>query len=392
MIPTWLASSASFSPYALFRAGETGVWYDPSDFSTMFTDDAGSTPVTATGQSVALILDKSKGLGRGSELVANGTFDSSVTGWTQGTSITAASVNGRAEVTRNGAISALSAFWCTTTVVSGNTYEISIDVVVNNGAARQIMNGAATAFTGLGAGGFSGTGTKKYIVTANDTGIRISLWTNDASTSVYDNISIKQVFTTPARQTTAGSRPTLQQDAGGRYYLSFDGVDDHLISTSVDMSATNKVTVTAGVQRTSDANVGVIIESSTTSVTNAGTFDLYTPNIAASTTSVFIGGGTTRPQSFIAGVAAPDTMVLTGISDIAAPNLQARRNTVAGTAVTTTQGTGNYGNWPFYIGSRAGLSAFFTGRLYNLIVRGALSTGSDLTNTETFVNKKTGAY
>jgi hypothetical protein len=49
-----------FNPRALFALGEVGVWYDPSDLSTMFTDTAGTTPVTAAGQTVALLLDKSK--------------------------------------------------------------------------------------------------------------------------------------------------------------------------------------------------------------------------------------------------------------------------------------------------------------------------------------------
>ena len=47
---------------ALFSAGEVGAWYDPSDFSTMFQDSAGTTPVTAVEQPVGKILDKS---GRG---------------------------------------------------------------------------------------------------------------------------------------------------------------------------------------------------------------------------------------------------------------------------------------------------------------------------------------
>ena len=50
---------AAWSPLELFAAGEKGVWYDPSDFSTMWQDTAGTTPVTAVGQSVARIDDKS---------------------------------------------------------------------------------------------------------------------------------------------------------------------------------------------------------------------------------------------------------------------------------------------------------------------------------------------
>lgn len=44
---------------AYFASGERGIWLDPSDFSTMFQDAAGTTPVTAVGQSVGLIRDKS---------------------------------------------------------------------------------------------------------------------------------------------------------------------------------------------------------------------------------------------------------------------------------------------------------------------------------------------
>jgi hypothetical protein len=55
-------SIGSFSPLSLFAASEPGFWFDPSDLSTLFQDTAGTTPVTAAGQSVARINDKS---GRG---------------------------------------------------------------------------------------------------------------------------------------------------------------------------------------------------------------------------------------------------------------------------------------------------------------------------------------
>lgn len=43
----------------IFRSGELGIWYDPSDLSTMFKDVAGNQPVTKSGDSVALLRDKS---------------------------------------------------------------------------------------------------------------------------------------------------------------------------------------------------------------------------------------------------------------------------------------------------------------------------------------------
>jgi len=43
----------------LFAGGQEGAWYDPSDLSTLFQDSAGTTPVTASGQPVGKMLDKS---------------------------------------------------------------------------------------------------------------------------------------------------------------------------------------------------------------------------------------------------------------------------------------------------------------------------------------------
>lgn len=54
-----MGGGPGFTPALLFASGKKGVWYDPSDFGTMFQDSAGTTPVTAVGQPVGKILDKS---------------------------------------------------------------------------------------------------------------------------------------------------------------------------------------------------------------------------------------------------------------------------------------------------------------------------------------------
>lgn len=54
---------------AMFASGEQGAFYDPSDFSTLSQDNAGTVPVTAAGQPVGYIRDKS---GRGNHLQAMG--------------------------------------------------------------------------------------------------------------------------------------------------------------------------------------------------------------------------------------------------------------------------------------------------------------------------------
>jgi len=51
--------SGGFSPASLFADGVIGVWYDPSDLTTLFQDSAGTTPVTTAGQPVGRMLDKS---------------------------------------------------------------------------------------------------------------------------------------------------------------------------------------------------------------------------------------------------------------------------------------------------------------------------------------------
>ena len=57
---------------------------------------------------------------------------------------------------------------------------------------------------------------------------------------------------------------------------------------------------------------------------------------------------------------------------------------------STDQGTGNYGNYPLYIGARAGTSLFFNGRLYQLVIRGATTSDLLIASTEAFVANKTG--
>jgi hypothetical protein len=56
----------AFNPTTLFAGGQTGGWWDPSDLTSMFQDSAGTTPVTAAGQPVGRINDKS---GNGNNLL-----------------------------------------------------------------------------------------------------------------------------------------------------------------------------------------------------------------------------------------------------------------------------------------------------------------------------------
>lgn len=59
-----------FSPLEIFSGGRKGVWYDPSDLSTMFKDAAGTQPVTTNGDPVGRVLDKSGNNGHATQTVS----------------------------------------------------------------------------------------------------------------------------------------------------------------------------------------------------------------------------------------------------------------------------------------------------------------------------------
>lgn len=260
MRPAMQRGRSCSSPINLFVAGEQGVWYDPSDFSTMFQDSAGTVPVTALNDPVGKILDKS---GRGNH----------------------------------------------------------------------------------------------------------------------------------ATQATSTKRPILKQDANGKYYLLFDGIAAALDTGSINFTGTDKVTVFAGLRKASDVATAILIEFSASATANNGAFLMVAPSGAATEAYTFGSKGTIRSDA-ITGLVyiAPITSILTGIGDISGDTSILRVNGVQAAINTADQGTGNYGNYPLYIGSRAGTSLPFNGHLYSLIVRGAASTDAQIVSAETYVNGKTGAY
>ena len=80
------------------------------------------------------------------------------------------------------------------------------------------------------------------------------------------------------------------------------------------------------------------------------------------------------------------------MADISTPSLALRANGSQVATSTATQGTGNYGNYPLYIGRRNNASLPFNGRIYQMVVCGKALNSSELASTEAYVNSKTGAY
>lgn len=71
-------------PGWLFRGGAQGVWLDPAASNTAFTEHFGQTPVGATDQPLGLLVDRSKILAIGAELVENSDFSMDIS-WFKGT-------------------------------------------------------------------------------------------------------------------------------------------------------------------------------------------------------------------------------------------------------------------------------------------------------------------
>jgi hypothetical protein len=174
------------------------------------------------------------------------------------------------------------------------------------------------------------------------------------------------------------------------YFVWFDGIDDSMVTPSITPGI-DKVQAFAGVRKLSDAATGAIAETSTDFRVNNGAFILSAPSGNATDT---YGFGVKGSSSFVESVrattySAPISNVVTGLADIGAPLRTIRANGSATTS-DTALGATNFGNYPMYIGSRAGTSVRFNGQLFQLITRfGANLDANVITQTETYVAGKT---
>lgn len=182
----------------IFASTAAGVWYDPSDFSTMYQDSAGLTPVTAVEQPVGLMLDKSKGLARGSELAINGTFVDT-TNWTLnatasitgGQLVVTSATSGGTQATNTGGHTVVGKFYLVTfDVVSLSAGSISVGTLVTPGAVR------------------SAPGSYSQVLLAGGTDI-VVVSRAAGTTCVVDNVSVKEILGSHILQATTTARPVL---------------------------------------------------------------------------------------------------------------------------------------------------------------------------------------
>ena len=580
---------------AMFASGEQGAWYDPSDLSTLYQNSAGTKPVTAVGQPVGLMLDKSKGLVLGPELVTNGDFSNGTTGWIAANGATISSENGRLKVVAEGKSGAYTSITCEV----GKRYKLTFQGFPDTGTVRITVGSGFAQGNEYDSGVNASVDTAfSVIFTAARTTEVISTWSGSGGTSYYDNLSVRELPGNHATQATTASRPTLSarvnlltkteqfDDAawlktnatiaanavvapdgtttadtfipgagtvfgsssgvyfnslnwfsqgvsvaaatykyrlrvkyagydmaqlrvsessslsgtnqavtrvllsngavltqagtgnltnvtgacartddgwcditltftsgaaqtlyfgiwawnttaitsdgvkglhiwgadlrvanesaslppyqrvntstdydtvGFPYYLLFDGVDDWLVTNSINFTATDKMTVFAGVRKLRDSAVGIFLELSANQNTNAGSFLITIPNGANTKFAATLSNGDSKTYNSAdyTDSAAPLTTVNTVLFDKALTSTEVtaiRKNGADQSLTRAPNGdtTGNFGNYPLYIGCRVGTLYPFKGHLYGLIVRGAATDDDHLTHAEKYLAYKSG--
>jgi len=198
-----------------------------------------------------------------------------------------------------------------------------------------------------------------------------------------------------ASQATSAARPILRQNAiTGAYYLEFDGSDDFLVTNSIDFTATDEVSLFAGVRKLSDVATGTPVElSAEARASNAGTFVMFAPAANGANSYNFRSYGTAGSATGTAATTnypAPNSAVLTASAKISAPLCRLSINRASPLLAISSQGTGNYGNYPLYIGRRGGTSLPFNGHIYGLIGVGRLTTDDETMVLEKELAKRTG--
>ncbi len=354
----------------LFANGEQGFFYDPNDLSTMFQDAVGTVPVTAAGQPVGLLLDKSKGMVLGDNYLTTDTLDFTI-GWADTASVTAKSKN---SFTVNGTGGCFAVF----DGLIGKAVSVrlkgrcGVSWVFRNGTD---LNGAVN----VPAGEFDVTSTNPAIF-KNYASIYFTI--NGASTLTLDSISVDEIKGNHAYQAASAARPILRKNAvTGANYLEFDGSDDFLQTSNIDFTSTGKVTSITAIN--ASTSIGCVFETGSSLPTTDGTFGLFRGDKLQ-----FGARGTMYRLINMDAVVIPEVLVVK--ADIENGNISVNQNGQPFSTLNQSLGIGKFGNHPLYIGRRAGTTLPFVGRVYGLIGISKLTTDNETAAIEKELAKRVG--
>ena len=202
-----------------------------------------------------------------------------------------------------------------------------------------------------------------------------------------------------AVQSVSASRPTYQIDNEGYYNVTFDGVNDQLITPSINFTATDKMTVGIGLNVIGSASAAVALELGSDVSSVNGTFLIGAPSSVADHSLYLRGSNTVRAA--VNNVVDGDDIII-GLFDISQTTKELEliprlnRIQLSGSNIAWTEsagsgsgaGTGSFNNLPLYIGARSGGSLPYNGKIYQIIVRGAASNTDQVTKLENWIDSK----
>lgn len=364
----FIDGSAAFSPVSLFTSGSQGIWLDPSDLSTMFTDRAGTTPVTAPGQTVGKRLDKS---GRGNHATAP--------------TDTARLIYGVEPKTgRRNLLLATDTLATQSLTVTAVAHTLAF-----TGTGTVTLTGASTAgpLVGTGAG-------NRVSLTFTPTAASLTLTVTGSVT--LGQLQLGSVDTAYQRVTTAYD--VTEAGVPTCHYVQYDGVDDSMSTAAIDFTATDKMSVFAGYRILGGAGSQVVLETSAVSSLNAGSFALAQGPAASNTGfgAILNAGNGAAAQTAVLSV--PYSSVATASLNPALSGITNEISLRMNGAVMplpdtfgTDSGTGNFGNYPMFFGRRNNSNTVpaFYGRDYGIIVVGKAASAAEIASTEAYLAANT---
>lgn len=445
-----------FNPATLFSAGEQGVWYDPSDLSTLFQDSAGTIPVTALEQPVGRILDKS-GRGNHATQSTNTSFRPVVSArvnvltYTDNISATANwypinATTPNSNTLQDDTSNTIHYFrqgtgaGGTMSLTSGITYICRVrlqkgtigyaGIHLNDGTARGCSIDLTTGQLGTPYGGATASAVQDgsgwvltisvpvlvttatgHVAVYMSTSNALAAYTGTGSGTIFvSNLDVRfanQGVGLPVYQrvgaAVAGTSTTVgnaDYNANGfPVYLKFDGSNDYMDFPALAIS---NQTILFGVQPASAVTAAsssqalLCTTSGDVSVISFGstTATLSNERISWLRVSTAVYGSGQTSEDF---AASPYVLTFTYATT---PSTAYNRNAVSKTLTNTNAAQPNGGAFTATIyptnyariGAREDATLPFNGNLYGLIVRGASSTANQITGAENWLNQKTAAY
>jgi hypothetical protein len=366
----------TFNPADLFTGGYTGGWYDPSDLSIDYTLSSATVQVTADGDALGFLYDKSQSLVLGAEKITNGGFASGAS-WTLGPGVTIS--GGAAHFVAVG--SGLdSLYQLGVGDIAGKSFEVTYTISsYSSGSVRPFWGAQGGDVTASANGtyttrfGAGSSGNTNLVFKAQAAGTTLDI----------DDVSVKEVTGNHVSQATSAARP-LYDLTSSLHSTEFDGIDDALTSPQGG-GATTAFCFMACIKPTQlGARTALFSDA------NLGAFTGYYLEVTAAGNLRFLAGNGASYTSVTSGNAVSAGTVYSVECYDDGTNIGVCLNN--GTPVTAARPTVSAGTTAFFIGRDAtAASGYFKGNIYGAIyTRNKANTPTERANAITLLRAKGG--